>query len=84
VHHIWVHCSGGSQLQAFYGCFNGYLAILYLSLENAPASTPKDLEALAKKSSTLQPQFKHNEHLIKKPSIPGVKVQQFPRDSLEP
>lgn len=81
---IWVLCGGGAQMQAFFGCSNGYLAILYLSLEGAPSSTPEELRALSKKSLTLQPQFEHNEPLFKGLKIPGVKVQYFPRSTLEP
>lgn len=81
---IWVLCGGGSQLQAFFGCSDGYLAILYLSHEDSLSSTSKQLEVLAKKSSTLVPQFEHNECLFKGLKIPEVKLQLFPISTLEP
>lgn len=33
---IWVMIGGGMQIQAFFGNTKGYLAILYLDLENTP------------------------------------------------
>lgn len=31
---VWAMCGGGAQLQVFFGCKDGYVAILYLSLES--------------------------------------------------
>ena len=81
---IWVLSGGGLQLQVFFGCTNGYLAILSLSMEDAPAKTTKDLDDLSKKINILEPQFEHNEPLFKGLKIPGVKVKHFPKNTLEP
>jgi hypothetical protein len=81
---IWVLCGGGVQLEAFFGCRNGYLATLSLSLEKDPFNTPKQKESVTKKVSRLQPNFEHNEPLFKGLKIDGVKVRYFPRNTLEP
>lgn len=39
---IWVMSGGGMQVQAFFGNKNGYVAILYLEMENV--KKPKDKE----------------------------------------
>lgn len=81
---IWVLSGGGMELQAFFGCRKGYLAILSLSMENDPTSTEEDMARVRNKSRRLEPQFEQNEPLFKGLKIPGVKVVNFPRYSLEP
>lgn len=74
---VWVMMGGGAQVQAFFGCAEGYLAILFLDLESAPATTPELRSRLARKHHILQPKFSHNEELFKKAKIPGVRVKNF-------
>ncbi len=81
---IWVLSGGGSQLQAFFGCSNGYLAILYLGMEDAKDHTEAQMARIQARTSILQPQFEHNEPLFKGLNIPGVKVRHFPRTELNP
>jgi hypothetical protein len=81
---IWVLSGCGTQLQAFFGCSNGYLAILYLGMEDAKDHTQAQMERITSRTSILQSQFEHNEALFKDMKIPGVKVKHFPRSELTP
>lgn len=62
---IWVMCGGGCQLQAFFGNVDGYLAILYLSLED------KDDQSV----STLQVQSVALDPLFAACKVPGAQVR---------
>lgn len=67
---IWVLAGGGLQLQAFFGCSEGYLAILGLGWED---------ESEPWESCDLQPQFEHNEPLFADFVHPGIQLSFFPR-----
>jgi len=67
---VWVLAGGGTQLQAFFGCSHGYLAILGLGDED---------EDEPWESCDLQPQFEHNEPLFADFDYPGIKLTFFPR-----
>lgn len=74
---VWVLAGGGAQLQAFFGCSQGYIGILYLDMENLEEYVDSSyLEAIGNASFTLHIQnslydihfdsFKHPEIEIRK------------------
>lgn len=71
--HIWVLCSGGLQVQAFFGCSEGYLGIMYFDLETRPYETQEQRENLNQKVHSLFPQFDRG--LFDQLNIAGVKVK---------
>lgn len=75
---IWVLCSGGAQLQAFFGNKTGYLAILYLDMEDENERVDDDyLKAVGNQKLTLQVNWKHNNPLfVGKFKMPGVKLRK--------
>jgi hypothetical protein len=81
---IWVLSGGGTQLQAFFGCSSGYLAVLYLGMEDAKDHTAAQIERISNRTSILQPQFEHNELLFSDLKISGVKVKHFPGSEFTP
>lgn len=75
---IWVLCGGGMQLQAFFGNSTGYLAILYLDLEDLDqqAASAEYMAAVGNQSHTLQVNWLKNDvHFENKFSIEGVKLR---------
>lgn len=77
---IWVMVGGGSQLQVFFGNKNGYLGILYLTLENLKEQDRLTangyLASVGNTSFTLVVQFEKNNDIFKEMKVPGVTVQQ--------
>ena len=75
---IWVLCGGGAQLQAFFGNKTGYLAILYLDLEDlGEQERMADYLALCgNKTHTLQVNWAKNDVLFEgKFACPGVALR---------
>lgn len=78
---ICVLSGGGSQLQAFFGNDTGYLAILYLDLEdlaeNKRLTDNGYLAACGNESHTLRVNWgKNNKLFMNQCKIPGVDVQK--------
>jgi hypothetical protein len=63
---IWVLCGGGAQLQAFFGNQSGYLAILYLDLEDIESqeSMSEYLASCGNKTFLLQVNGAANDKLF--------------------
>jgi hypothetical protein len=63
---IWVMCGGGAQLQAFFGNQSGYLAILYLDLEDIESqeSMSEYLASCGNKTFLLQVNWAANDKLF--------------------
>lgn len=75
---IWVLSGGGAQLQAFFGNSTGYLAILYLDMEDPSEQEALEeyLEACGSKTFTLQVNWNHNDPLFEgRFSIPGIELR---------
>ena len=76
---VWVMVGGGAQVQAFFGYDQGYFAILYLDMQDAPRNTEAQRDKLNKRKHSLVPQFEHHEPLFERLKLPGVKVSIFDR-----
>jgi hypothetical protein len=75
---IWAMTGGGCQLQVFFGNSTGYLAILYLDMDETPMGkvyTKKADVPQPRKVWTLQVQSNKNDPLFANMNIPGVKVR---------
>jgi len=76
---VWVMVGGGAQVQAFFGYDQGYFAILYLDMQDAPRNTEAQRDKLNKRKHSLVPQFEHHEPLFERLKLAGVKVSIFDR-----
>lgn len=75
---IWVLSGGGGQLQAFFGNSTGYLAIMYLDMENRAEQDELEdyLEACGNTTFDLQVNFTKNDPLFEgKFNIPGIRMR---------
>lgn len=76
---VWVLTGGGAQVQAFFGYDQGYFAILYLDMHDAPRNTEAERDKLSKRKHSLVPQFEKHEPLFERLKLPGVKISFFGR-----
>lgn len=78
---IWVLCGGGSQLQAFFGSVDGYLAILYLDLqdlqEHVVLASSGYLKAVGNEAYSLVLERVASKHVFEGLSVPGVRAKMF-------
>ena len=73
---LWVMAGGGAQLQVFYGNDRGYVAILYLDLEDETPGSEAYLDACGQGAFTLQVNGKDNDAFFEQPlDVPGVAVR---------
>jgi hypothetical protein len=75
---IWVLSGGGGQLQAFFGNNTGYLAILYLDMENLAEQDELEdyLDACGNTTFELHVNFTKNDPLFEgKFNIPGITMR---------
>ncbi|MEG0869646.1 MAG: hypothetical protein RSG77_21775 [Hafnia sp.] len=75
---IWVMAGGGAQLQAFFGNSTGYLAILYLDMEDLNECVNSDyLKAIGNTKYTLKVNFsKNNKYFLGKFKMPGITLSK--------
>ena len=77
---IWAMCGGGCQLQVFFGNHTGYLAILYLDLEDLDEqerlSESGYLAAVGNETCTLVVNWARNNPLFRNFSHPRIKVRE--------
>lgn len=76
---IWVMAGGGAQLQAFFGTKDGYIAILYLDMDDYVSLDVDDAEKaeiINKKKYSLSVQFSHNNHYFDKCPLKNFKIQK--------
>ena len=73
---IWILSGGGSQLQAFFGNHTGYLAILYLDMEDINEEVnPEYMAAIGNTTYTLQVNWVRNNPLfVNRFDIQGIKL----------
>lgn len=69
---LWVMSGGGAQLQAFFGNETGYLAILYLDMENPDENDM--LEDIGRKGVNLVVNGGRNDEHFKDFKMDGVKL----------
>lgn len=73
---LWVLVGGGLQLQAFFGNESGYLATLYLDLEELEESVEDDPESRDEGSFTLQVEWARNDvHFQQWTPVDGILLQ---------
>ncbi len=74
---IWVMCGGGMQLQVFFGNRKGYVAILYLDLEDLGEQErlADYLTAVGNKSHTLVVNGAQNDPFFEGLDIAGVQLR---------
>jgi hypothetical protein len=73
---IWILCGGGSQLQAFFGNHTGYLAILYLDMEDINERVNSEyMKVIGNTSYTLSVNWPRNNPLfVNRFEIPGIEL----------
>lgn len=74
---IWAMSGGGCQLQVFFGNRTGYLAILYLDMDDSSMGKAYAEGATSRPKSdwVLQVQSNKNDPLFANMNIPGVKAR---------
>lgn len=75
---IWVMSGGGSQLQAFFGNNTGYLAILYLDMEDITEEVNSEyMAAIGNTTLTLKVNWVRNNALfVNRFDIPGIELEE--------
>lgn len=74
---IWVMCGGGAQLQVFFGNRSGYVAILYLDLEDMEEQKRMAdyLVAVGNESHSLVVNGAQNDDYFEDLSIAGIRLR---------
>ncbi|MNR71343.1 hypothetical protein D3C71_19580 [compost metagenome] len=73
---VWAMCGGGAQLQVFFGNAQGYIAILYLSLE-AGECDPEYLKAVGNETFSLVVQGAQKDKFFEGFDVPGVRLRTY-------
>jgi len=76
---IWVMAGGGSQLQAFFGNKDGYIAILYLDMDTyikVGDTNATKARMIKTKDYTLSVQFEHNNHYFDDCTIENLEISK--------
>lgn len=73
---IWALSGGGCQLQVFFGNRTGYLAVLYLDMDDSPMGQAYKTDSTSPKTDwIMQIQSVKNDPLFANMNIPGVKAR---------